>query len=343
MKIPESVIEAERFWVILSKLWDAAALVPEKTAVTLKFSGYSTNIDGEHVDLVTKTVETEILRNLQQQGVITNLNFFEEQNTYAFLPSVIKLKQCLREMKNIRENKEKYFPKSRIENLTNRDIDKILVAGKKAEEALDNINLAGKVRFRLWEPGGSGPLYDKDFVAAGLKLLKLWKAMKGCRTIGKDFEPDQKVEVEINRKEFFRIRDFFKKEREKRISKTQAAVETTEKGVLRWDGLSFDPNTGNAAYGKVKSNFRVGSYTYKILKALMEKQGERLSHDDIANILYQSKMSKRDPRLFSYHIREIRKKLGMGYVDPEFKTRRRKGPNKNLIAACNGYRLIMPE
>lgn len=103
--------------------------------------------------------------------------------------------------------------------------------------------------------------------------------------------------------------------------------------VLVCKKLQFNLNTGDAIYNKTKTNFKPDTDEYKILKALMEKENQRLSYDKINKALDKDSNSKIDRRNISFIIRNIKNKL-------EIVGKKKKPKNKDLFKPCNGYKII---
>lgn len=103
--------------------------------------------------------------------------------------------------------------------------------------------------------------------------------------------------------------------------------------LISWKGLHFDCLTGAATYETTEALFTPDTGEYKLLRALLEKQGERLDYPTINELLWpeDKKGVYGGARNVSYYVRRIREKLDMG----------EKRKNVDLIQGrgVNGYRL----
>lgn len=98
--------------------------------------------------------------------------------------------------------------------------------------------------------------------------------------------------------------------------------------LLVCGGLKFDPENGDAVYGKVTTNFKPGTDEYRVLKLLLENPNKRITPEGLLNKTGVSSSNKRD---LTFIIRNIKAKLGIIG---------KKGKNKDPFKACNGYRVV---
>lgn len=98
--------------------------------------------------------------------------------------------------------------------------------------------------------------------------------------------------------------------------------------LLVCGGLKFDPENGDAIYGKVETSFKPGTDEYRVLRLLLENPNKRVTPERLLNKTEASSSNKRD---LVFVIRNIKAKLGIIG---------KKGKNKDLFRACNGYRVV---
>ena len=187
------------------------------------------------------------------------------------------------------------------------------------------------------------PTIIEKTIEPNIELLPLI-SLKELKGAPKDYEIvnhsaiDYVATIECNPQKVIQyIKNDFKRINRKRkeIIKRKKIESFFEKEeTLKYDGLKFGLETGNAIYGKAITNFVPGSNEYKLLKILMRNLDKRLEYQKISDALFGPSRWKPNvensdtKRSISFCIKRIKEKLKITGSEPV---------NENLFFGRNGY------